>query len=224
MVKSNLDVWAIQKYPEELSIALSNIKGDSKNNILFSNCSCDMRIGNKHVNRNFDTMLYAEDSDTLVILMKDGKVTASDIRKNLDDRNILYHEVVFDREEDHEYRDDESIKELWFAREPYVLEDAFIDSKNRCYNECIYYPVVDGSLELQYLNNNKELSMVDGRIFRGVVEFPDKMILLINQNDPRNITKKDIMKLFGKHEISVLVDESRSIKSLEDECPKVLKK
>lgn len=224
MLKSNLDVWAIQKYPEELDNALSNIKINSQDNILFSNCSCNMRIGSKHVTRNFDTMLYAEDSDTLVILMKDGKATTEDIRKNLDNRNILYHEVIFDKEEDSEYYDDESIKELCFAREAYVLEDAVVDSKNRGYNKCIYYPAVDGNLDLQYLDNNSELSVVDGRFFKGVVEFPDKMVLLINQNDPRNVTSEVVLGLFGKYEISVLVDSSRNIKSLEDENSKVLKK
>ena len=66
--------------------------------------------------------------------------------------------------------------------------------------------------------------MVDGRFFKGVVEFPDKMVLLINQNDPRNVTSDVVLGLFGKYEISVLVDSSRNIKSLEDENSKVLKK
>lgn len=163
MVKNDLNVWTIKKYPEELQEALSNIEIDSQNNILFSNCLCDMRIGSKHVTGNFDTLLYAEDSGILVILMKDGEATADDIRKNLDSRKILYHEVVFHKEEEFECYDDQSIKQLWFAGDVSCLEEAFIDSKTKDSKDCIYYHDVDGGLDLQYLDNNRELSMIDER-------------------------------------------------------------
>ena len=63
-MKSNLDVWAIQYYPEDVYTALNNIKEGI--NIIYSNCISELKIGNKKIsNREFDTFLYNEESGIL---------------------------------------------------------------------------------------------------------------------------------------------------------------
>ena len=63
---SNLDVWAIQYYPEELLTALTQIKEGM--NIIYSNLTCAFRIGSKDIKtRQFDTILYNEESDSSCI-------------------------------------------------------------------------------------------------------------------------------------------------------------
>lgn len=220
-MRSNLDIWAIQDDSEELEIALANIEPTSKNNILFSNCFSSLRIGDKIIQgRQFDTMLYAEDSDTCVILMQGGAATIEDMRKNLNARGIFYHEVIFDPlEQDKECNCGGCKKTLWFARDIGVLEDAIDDSDKQGFDTCVYYPNVDGSLELQYSFLNEKYATIDGRDFRGVIEFSDKIILLIHQQDPRNVSDVDVYHTLSNRSIDVSVSDSLSISSLE-ECVK----
>ena len=39
-MKSNLDVWTVQKNKDETRIALQNVEKDSPGNILYLNCYC----------------------------------------------------------------------------------------------------------------------------------------------------------------------------------------
>ncbi len=184
-MRSNLDVWAIQFYPEELETALNQIKDGIS--IIYSNCTCNFKIGSQEIkNRQFDTFLYNEDSDVLIMLMRGGKATKKDMIKYLEEKGKEYYEVTF-AEPIEEYESTDEISELWFAREKYVLEDAINDSKSRGINSCEFYPLVTGSLELGYVSNTDNPYSVDGRLFNGLVKFDDKLILIINQ--PDNVTK-----------------------------------
>ena len=44
-MKSNLDVWAIQYYPEALLTALNKIQEGM--NIIYSNCVCHFKVGDE---------------------------------------------------------------------------------------------------------------------------------------------------------------------------------
>lgn len=195
MSKSNLDVWAIQKYPDELKSALSNVKKDSSKNILYTNCISQLSLGNVNIDSIvFDTFLYAEDSDTLIMLMKYCGVDANDIRKYLDSNNINYNEVCLSN--DQNYTDyDSDMPELWFAREEYVLREALEETRNTYYsNSCIFYPNINGELSLNYSDDIK-IYEIDGRKISGVITTTDKAILLINQNDDRNLKYDDVLKI-----------------------------
>ena len=184
-MRSNLDVWAIQFYPEELETALGKIEDGMS--IIYSNCTCNFKIGNQEIkNRQFDTFLYNEDSDVLIMLMRGGKATKEDMIKSLEEKGKEYHEVTFANPVE-DYENTDEISELWFAREKYVLKDAINDSKSRGINSCEFYPLVTGSLELGYISNTDNPYSVDGRLFNGLVKFDDKLVFIINQ--PDNITK-----------------------------------
>lgn len=178
----NLDVWAIQKYPNELYTALENVKTDTGDLILFTNLECDFELNGQAVKRSFDTSLYYDagnGNDALILLMKDGIATADQIREYLEKKQLRYHEVSFAKDltkelpEDFENvykeeKDDENIPELWFAREEYVLRDALNDSIEQGNTTCDYYPLLQGFLSLNYRANSDLSSCdVDGRNLNG---------------------------------------------------------
>ncbi len=234
-MNSNLDVWAIQSLPSELKTALDNIKTDN-DIIIFTNVLSNFNLGGeKIVSRQFDTFLYSEENDILLMLMRGGEVIANDIRSYLDNKGFVYHEVSFAPiSEKHE--DDKTIPELWFAREEYVVDDAFADSISRTNNRGFdYFPFLEGSLslgyttdvesdDLNYLDEDKEAEFqVDGRLFRGLIRLEDKLILLINQGDKRNVTAESVNKIAKKYGFSCTVLENKDF-SLESVQSKKLTK
>ena len=204
-MKSNLDVWAIQYYPEQLLTALSKIQDGM--NIIYSNCICFFKVGDEIItNRQFDTILYNEESDILILLMRDGKATKLDIIKYLEENNKKYVEITFDASALEEYQNDDSIPEIWFAREEYVLDDALKDSKNKNVNECTIYPNINSSINFGYNANDDNNYFIDGRIFKSLIKLNDKLIFIINQLDNvdqngicRNLTENDIFELLNKY-------------------------
>lgn len=196
-MNSNLDVWAIQGYPEELEIALGNIRTD-KDIILYTNLLCNFVVGNRVMKgREFDTLLYSEDNDLFVLLMRDGQVSADDVRRYLDTRGLRYHEVVFAPVVRENYSSDVTLPELWFAREKSVLEDAVRDSvQKNVKGTCQFYPRMQVVLQFGYLENRRSKKVkLDGRVCRGVLAFEDKLILLIFQNDKRNLQASDVQEV-----------------------------
>lgn len=228
-MNSNLDVWAIQARKEELINALDKIKTD-KDIILFTNLLSNFKLGHQTITcEQFDTVLYSEENDILIMLMRDGAANATDIRKYLDKKGFMYHEVNF-APSSIQREDDNTIPEIWFAREQSVVEDAFKDTLSKdVKKEFEYYPFLTGGLTLGYTTNveREDLSYlgqerqeefpVDGRIFRGLVKLEDKLILLINQGEKRNVTATTIGEVAKKYNFTYTVLENKdfSITSIE---------
>lgn len=207
-MKSNLDVWAIQYHPEELLVALQQLKDGI--NIIYSNCTCDLKIGSQTIkNRQFDTILYNEESDILILLMRGGKATKQDIIKYLEKNNKQYGEVTFDSTAFDDYYDSDNVPELWFAREKYVLDDALEDSKRQNIMTCEFYPLIDGTMNLGYIIGVEEQISIDDRIFKGLLKLDDKLVLIINQSNNvdkkgkcRNMSVDDILNTMIEHNIN----------------------
>lgn len=212
MKNSNLDIWAIQNVKEEINDALENVTSSSTN-ILFRNCLCTFKIEETDINVLFDTMFYAEDSDTLILLMRGGALSSAELIAELDKRNIFYNEVKFD-DNDFTYEADHNAKQIWFAREKYVLDDALKDSKENGFNKCVYYPNVTGNLTMEYLTSTLNTEKVDGRDFKGLLELEDKLILLVNQNDKRNLDMRGVFQVTESVGIMTNVNTSRDVASL----------
>lgn len=214
MENSNLDIWAIQREKEEINAALENV-ASSKNNILFRNCLCTFKIEETDINILFDTMFFAEDSDTLILLMRGGALSSEELIRELTKRDIFYNEVNFD-DNDFSYEPDYNAKAIWFAREKYVLEDALKDSKEKGINQCNYYPNVEANLSMEYLTLTFDKEKVDGRDFKGLIELDDKLILLVNQNDKRNLDMYGVFQAVEQIGIMTNVNMSKDISSLEN--------
>lgn len=201
-MKSNLDVWAIQYFDEELYTALEQIKEGM--NIIYSNCYCTFTIGDKEIkSRQFDTFLYNEESDILIMLMRGGKVTKDDIIKYLDEHDKEYSEVTFAPSIAF-YDDGDNVPELWFAREEYVLVDAIRDSISKNIFNCQFYPTISSELSLNYISNNGTKEEIDGRLFNGIIVLDDKIILIINQqnNNDKNMSESQIIECINANKMS----------------------
>lgn len=224
-MNNNLDVWAIQNAKEDLEVALANIKTDN-DIILFTNLLCDFNIGNRKIReKSFDTALYSEENDILVLLMNGGVKTANDIRAYLDNKDLDYNEVVFAKGlnnlKSETVEIEEDVPEIWFAKDQAVLEAAFIDSaKKDMTNECEYYPFMTGNLNLNYKAEfqdefKDEFCQIAERVFQGVIKMNDKIILLIKNSSQNSITASDIKEKAEKYGInlSILEDTDFNITS-----------
>ena len=173
---NNLDIWAIQHYPQQLYTALDNIKDDD-DILLFSGVKSKIRIGTTFLtNRQFDTLVQSMDNDILILLMRDGYVNKNDIAKYLEEKSLSYSEIAFKQNEE-EYINDLMIKELWFVRDEVVLKEGIIDSLDKKVNSGIYYPNLDSELTLSFIKGIDDEVFLDGRKFKGCIETKEKIML-----------------------------------------------
>ena len=202
-MKSDLDVWAIQKYKDETLTALKGVKKKSKGNILYLNCHCKFKIGDKRIpNRNFDACFYSEDSDT-VILFARGLISEEEIVRYLESEGVKYTTIRFMEPEDKGYKDDGSFPEVWFVREKYVLEDAIKDSIEKGEKECAYFPEMPASVRLNYIAEDLDKYEIEGRLCKGLLVFKEKIVLFVSQRDPRNMKEAEIRKVLKENGIKI---------------------
>ena len=210
-MKSNLDVWAVQSDKEETRTALKNVKKNSLGNILYLNCHCFFNIGNKKIlHKDFDSCFYSEESDTVIFFERD-RITRKEIENYLIEANIKYTTITF-QDKEGSYEPSNKLPDIWFVREKYVLEDAIRDSKSKGIKECIYSPSKDSKLSLGYRTMDGVEYEIEGRIFKGMLVFEDKMVLLVHQNDLRNLNEEQVSKILKNNGISVKTKNRNSDK------------
>lgn len=186
---NNCDIWAIQYYPEVLQTALENIKTGEKV-ILYKNCSSKFKIGDKLIsNRQFDTILYSEESDLLILLMRDGKATYEQIIIFLSKNKINYIEHDLKEINKEDYEDGDDIPELWFAREKYVVQDGINESKEKGIKKLKYYKNVQSQL---LIGNNDKYETIELRC-KGIIQLKDKLIMIINHNYNKNMSEQQVI-------------------------------
>lgn len=204
---SNLDVWAIQYNGDELYEALENIKSDN-DIILYSNLVCKFKIGDSEITRQFSCSLVSEENDILIIIMRDGNVSKTDIVDYLNKKNMKYTEVDFAPVCD-DYQDEQENIIIWTIGEYNVLKDA-LDSHKDEDLECIYYPFIPSVLNLgYYTNHDNAFYDVEGRLFQGALQMGDDLLLFISQNDNRNLTPDDIIPLLNKYNVKYTIAQSK---------------
>ena len=217
-MKKNLNVWAIQYYPEELLNAMSNINDGL--NIIYSNVKCNLNIGKQKINsRQFDTILYNEESNILIMLMRDGLVFKEDIIKYLEDKGKEYVEINFDYSI-FDYKEKDNVPELWFAQDKNVLEKALKDSLCKNNNICKYYPLIKSELKFGYLSKYFKYINLTNLYFRGLIKLDDKIIMIINNNKLGMFNVLEIIDNLNI-DIKIAYDEEPSI--LEENFSKKLK-
>lgn len=190
---NNLDVWAVQK-KEELEKAISIIDKDSIGNILYSNCICTFVIGDRVITEKlFDKCFYSEDSDAVIFFSSD-KISSEDIEEQLNKHNVNYTIVSF-KERKKTIQGDDSFPEVWFARADDVLKEAIDNSVEKSIMDCVYYPEMESRLILGYKTIDNRRSEIEYKMCRGVVYFKDKIILLISQNDNRNVSVEQVKRI-----------------------------
>ena len=172
---TNLNIWAIQNEGKKLEKALDNVTKEGLN-LLYRNCISKLTIGNNiEATRQFDTCLYSEVNDLLIMLMRNGERTSKHIKQYLNDKGIVYHEIKFSSLKD-KYKNESESPELWFVNDKRALESAIKDSKNNGFTTCSFYPNVNSDLSFCYRCDEDQV-MFEQITFKGLVIFPDKVIL-----------------------------------------------
>ena len=223
----NLDVWAIQYYPEELYNALNNINDGL--NIIYSNVKSDLYIGKEKVkSRQFDTILYNEESDILIMLARAGIANKEDVIKYLDSNGKRYVEIDFDYRI-FDYKEKYNVPEIWFSRERYVLEDAIQDSLNKGITKAKFYPCIKSELKLGFLSRYHKYINLDSINFKGLLQLEDKIVLIVNEKNnvdkfgkSRNMGALDVLDVIDNFGISCDVIYDRDPKIYIEETPKKL--
>ena len=148
-----LDIWAIQEQKEELSVALDNIT--SNDTILFENAIIELTIGEHEVeDKIFSTVIYSEESDVIIMIMQNSPATCEEAKEILDNKNISYHTVSFIKDKQNS-TEQITTPEIWFARDPYVVNDACESLINKNIENKLYTfdTEVASYLKFQYLTS-----------------------------------------------------------------------
>ena len=173
-----LDIWAIQGNAEELPVALACIKANDT--IVFENAVINLTIGGNLIkDKIFGCAIFSEESDVLVLILQNAKVSAEDAKRILDENGIDYHLVSFQRP--WRVKQKKESPEIWFAKDSYVVVDACNDTLNKGVKNLTYKIDRDivSILEFQYEDNNKKLNTFTSKIvFTGAITLDDKIILL----------------------------------------------
>ena len=188
-MRSDLDIWAIQYYPKKLYTALNRIEDGV--NIIYSNVISHLELNNVEVlGRYFNTVLYNDDKKIMIMLMDGCIANKSDIVKYLSQHKKTFVEVKFMINRQKNNSDEE--REFWFVKDEIVLEEAVKNSFNKSYDKCKIDPNVKGSFDLSYKNNDHKKMIINKVDIKGVIEFKDKVILLLD-ND---INYSDVLKKY----------------------------
>lgn len=215
MANSTFDIWAIQHYPEEIHTAIAQLK-DSPTNILFENCVSRLRIGHNFIDVQFPTVFYSEDSDVSIYVMRDSGVTDEEFKELLTKKGISFNTVSLHKSETE--KKNTFNRELWFAREEYVLCDALADSKKNGITACEYYPAITGNLDIGYsTTQDDEEIMFDSQPIRGMVVLADKIVLFVQHGEDRNINYYQALKLISKSDMAVSICEKQYLPRKERE-------
>ena len=205
MSKNILDIYAVQGISEELPFALDNIKTDDA--IIFENAIIELKIDEEKImDKIFCCVIYSEESDVMIMIMKNSPVTSEDAKNYLDSKGIKYHTVTF-IEDEHEYETEVTTPEIWFARDSQVVEEAVCDSKSKSLESLTFTfnPETKSRLKFHFLTSaEKNKITFDGKIrFKGMIKLEDKIVLLVDQEDITDKSiKKSVIKILKKHGFS----------------------
>lgn len=211
-----LDVWSVNKEPIELLTALKNFS-DNKDKItkpltLFCNCTSSLVIDGVETGRHLDTLIYSDEVDAVLSLAgapyydeeHDFEATPEFIMKYLDFYDIPYKVITAFPQKD--VVEDAKIPETWYVREAYVLHESLNDSSKKGCSDCRVYKNSKCNLSIGYVveDGYHELWGINGT---GVVATDNSWTFLIDENDDRNITVDDALKIITEKGFTYTVSD-----------------
>ncbi len=199
-----LDIWAIQFYPKELYTALSQIKEDADDVLIMGNVRSSFKIDGAKYPLFFDTVVYSEKSDVIILLMERGEATREQVEEYLYSKKIGYDEVVFSEKRKFRVKTN---KVFWFARDSYVVADASEDSKNRGNTTCTYQPT-NASLKLNY-RGAKSAFPIEEIEFAEIIDFEDKFILVTKSKNQQQ-KHDEIIDILNEKGIEIIEKTSEN--------------
>lgn len=204
----NRKIFAIQDDLETFSTVIKKIK-NTEDNVLVTNCISRLRIGDKNIHVIFDTVLYNDSNNILVMLRDSSQISRETFIESLNNNNIKYNEVKF-RDYLH-FKKPETDKELFFASNSNNLKYALKDSMDKGNEECTYYPAAIGHFKIRYFYDREKQEELDDYYIKGIIELEDKYILIVCSKKEDDLYYKKIMTELEKSGIKVSMDYSREI-------------
>ena len=174
-------LYTIQNDKKKMKSILKKISKDSLN-IIYTNCITFIEIGRRNINIIFDTILYNEKDNILIMIMKDGLINEETLIELLDKMDIKYHNIVFDNNLDNLYFP-KNTKELYMTDNKRIIKNAISNSINNNINRCIYYPNVEGNFSIVYYNRHGRKEKLYEEELYGLIDLDDKMILINKENN-----------------------------------------
>lgn len=209
MQNLNKKIFAIQDDLDTLKSAIIKVR-NTDNNLLVTNCISRLKLGNQKLHIIFDTLLYNDDKNIL-IMIKDSSVVSPELFKEmLNNNNVGYNELNF-REYLH-FDKPETSKELFFATSISNLKYVIEKSMKNGSDSCTYYPALTGHFTLKYFYNKEKQEQLDDYYIKGLLELDDKIILIIKESIESTLYFKRILHELEKMNINVIVDYSKQIK------------
>ena len=202
IIEKILDTWTIQNNSDELYLALEKIATNDV--IIYNNVISSLKINKQLVKHcQFETIIYSEESDTAILLTRDGKVKSQMAEKYFDEHGILYTVINFMDLNKH-YKRVDDLNPFWFARDGYVVRDAIEDSLNKNITSCKYYPAVKGKLLFKYRQSDNGDYCPFMRIsFKGIIKLKDKYVLTTLSPNQFNLHEEDVMEILNEYDIDV---------------------
>ena len=209
MQNLNKKIFAIQDDLDTLKSAIIKVR-NTDNNLLVTNCISRLKLGNQKLHIIFDTLLYNDDKNIL-IMIKDSSVVSPELfKKMLNNNSVGYNELNF-REYLH-FDKPETSKELFFATSISNLKYVIEKSMKNGSDSCTYYPAITGHFTLKYFYNKEKQEQLDDYYIKGLLELDDKIILIIKESIESTLYFKRILHELEKMNINVIVDYSKQIK------------
>lgn len=201
-------IFTIQDDLDTLKVALDRVK-DTKENILVTNCISRLKLGGIKFHTIFDTALYNDENNILILLKDNSVITQEDFREMLDKNNTMYNELTF---RDYiRYSKPETGKELFFATNNSTFAKAIEKSQRKGIDSCTYYPKVFGRLNIKYFYDKTLQEQLDSFFIRGVIELDDKYILVVINKDEYDLRYGKILTMLERKNINVDIDYSYEI-------------
>lgn len=205
MKSKHLEIHTIQTNTYQVKPLIQKFK-QASDTTLVTNCISGLKVGNKKLCPIFDKVLYSESENILALFMEYCEITEDDLKKLLDDNKIKYNEIKFS--EYPHFRPRKNKKELSFATDIKTFNKGIKNSISRGINSCRYFPNIIGVLRLKYFVNKYESEQFDVYSIKGLIELDDKLILLINNQQNYNMTRKQVLSELHRMNITTNIDES----------------
>ena len=208
MQNKNKKIFAIQDNEETLIHALNKIR-NTKDNILITNCISRLRIGESKLHVIFDTILYNDEKNILIMIKDSSTVTPDVFREMLDVNNVGYNEIKF-RDYLH-FDKPETSKDLFFATDISNFKFCIDESKRKGIDSCTYYPAMTGHFTIKYFYDKEKQEQLDDYYIKGILELDDKIILIVKENEESNLYFKKILYELENKGMNVDIDYSKMI-------------
>ena len=208
MQNKNKKIFAIQDNEETLIHALNKIR-NTKDNILITNCISRLRIGESKLHVIFDTILYNDEKNILIMIKDSSTVTPDVFREMLDVNNVGYNEIKF-RDYLH-FDKPETSKDLFFATDISNFKFCIDESKRKGIDSCTYYPAMTGHFTIKYFYDKEKQEQLDDYYVKGILELDDKIILIVKEGEESNLYFKKILYELEKMGMNVEIDYSKMI-------------